>query len=136
MRVIVFLGYGQVIFAAFLVLLSVGCRRSSEELPVTPPATHPLTREYIGYGVVNVSFIHLLNEPGSGGTSRGYLRRGTVVRIIERRQVINRGNPESWVFAGGNYQDSDGIRGWLQETTLEIYDRESRAITASKTMTP
>ena len=154
MRVIVFLGYGQVIFAAFLVLLSVGCRRSSEELPVMPPATHPLAREYIGFGVVNGSFTHLLSEPGSGGVSHGYLRRGTVVRIIERRQVINRGISESWVLAEGNYQGNsdsrgssdarrssdargaDGILGWLQEAAVDIYDRESRASTASKAMNP
>ena len=123
-------GYNQVLFFFFsLLLFSVfaGCRRSSEDLPVVPPATHPLARQYIGYGVVNVSFTHLLDEPGSGGVSRGYLRRGTVVCIIERRQIINRTNPESWVFAEG---------GWLVEAALDIYDNESRANTASKAMNP
>jgi hypothetical protein len=102
-----------------------------------PPATHPLARQYIGYGVVNVSFIHLLSEPGSDGVSQGHLRRGTVLRIIERRQVINRGNSESWVLAEGNYRPpSVPSRGWLQESTVDIYDRESRAVTASRAMIP
>ena len=138
------LRYKQVIplfFLLFLFSVFSGCHRSSQELPVMPPATHPLAREYLGYGVVNISFTHLLDEPGPGGISRGYLRRGTVVRIIARRQVIIRGKPESWVLAEGNYQGSTGTRGagassqgWLQESTLDVYDNESRAKTASKAM--
>jgi len=125
------------IFSLLLIILSIfsGCRRSVEELPVMPPVTHPLIREYIGYGVVNVSFTHLLSEPDAGGASRGYLRRGTVVRIIERRPLTNRENLESWVFVEGNYQGSSsvqGSQGWLLETTLEVFDNESRAMTASR----
>ena len=93
-----------------------------------PPATHPLTREFIGYGVVNVSFTHLLNEPGPGGVSQGYLRRGTVVRIIERLTISSGERPESWVLTDAP------SRGWLQETTVEIYDNEARANTASKAL--
>jgi hypothetical protein len=105
-----------------------GCRRSSDELPVTPPETNPLARNYIGYGVVTVSFTHVLTEPDPNGVSQGYLRRGTVVPIVERRQVNNRGKPELWLLAEGSY------RGWLQGTTLEIYESESRANTASKSL--
>ena len=120
----------------FLSSLSfTGCNRSTEELPVIPPATHPLVREYIGYGVVNVSFTHLLSEPGNSGISRGYLRKGTVVRILERRPIIIRGSSDSWVLAEGNYQGPGAVsQGWLQENTLEIYENESRALTASKSM--
>ena len=124
----------QVAFFLILVfaVLFPGCRRSAEESMVVPPATHPLTRGYIGYAVVNVSFTHLLNEPG--GVSQAYLRRGTVVRILERR--IDRVNSEFWVLAEGNYQSSGELsRGWLQETTVVVFDHESQAITASKSMT-
>jgi len=113
-------------------MLSSGCRRSVEESPVVPPATPPLTREYIGFAVVNVSFTHLLNEPG--GVSQAYIRRGTVVRILERR--IDRKSSESWILAEGNYQGNGAVsRGWLQETTVDVFDNESQAITASKAMT-
>jgi hypothetical protein len=139
MRVRFSLGYDQVIFALFFSLLVLfafpGCRRSTTETPVLPPVTHPLVRDSIGYGVVSVSFTHFLSEPGPAGSSQGYIRRGTVVRVIERRQLIIRGNSESWVLAEGNYlEPGAAIRGWLQETTVEIYDNESRAITASKAM--
>ena len=111
------------------------CSRSTDELPVIPPETYPLVRECIGYGVVNVSFTHLLSEPSSSGVSRDYLRRGTVVRILERRPVTGRGTTESWVLVEGNYQGSAAPSyGWLPETTVEIYDNEPRAKTASKVM--
>jgi len=123
----------------FGIFVFFGCKRSSEELPVVPPLTHPLTREYIGFGVVNVSFTHLLSETGAAGVSQGYLRRGTVVRIVERVQVNNRGRIESWVMAESNYGETSqgfgGIsQGWLQETVLVIYDNESQASTAARTM--
>ena len=98
---------------------------------MAPPATHPLTREYIGFAVVNVSFTHLLNEPA--GISQAYIRRGTVVRILERR--IRRINSESWILVEGNYQGSGAASvGWLYEDNVDVYDNESQAVTASKTM--
>ena len=123
-----------IISLVFSLLLS-GCRRSSEEQPVTPPATNPLTREYIGYGVVNVSFTHLRSESSQGGVSQGYLRRGTVVRIIERVKLSSRGNSASWVLAESNYQDPGAVlSGWVEETDLVIYENENQANTASKTL--
>ena len=127
--------YNQAVYLLVLlvfVTLFPACNRSAEEAPVLPPPTPPLSREYIGYGVVNVSFTHLLNEPG--GASQSYIRRGTVVRILERRVI--RANSEYWVLAEGNYQEGGDIsRGWLQETTVDIFDNESQALTASKSMT-
>ena len=138
MRIRFSLNRDQVCFILLFTLLFsgiYGCSRSQDEIPVVPPATHPLAREYIGYGVVNVTFTHLLHEAGSAGISLGYLRRGTMVRIIERKPVIGRGNSESWVLAEGNYQGQGGaLKGWLQETTIDVFDNESRAITASNMM--
>ena len=123
------------LFLLFCPIIFFSCIRSSNTSPVIPPATNPLTREYIGFGVVNVSFAHVLSEPDSTGVSQGHLRRGTVVRLIERRQIINRGITDSWVFVEGNYQVPANIfRGWLQETALEIYNSERRANTASRRM--
>ena len=118
-------------FLALIILISVfsSCRRGSGEQPLVLPATPPLTRDCIGYAVVNVSFTHFLNEPD--GVSLGYLRRGTVVRILERRKSNK--NDLFWILAEGNQQASVS-RGWLQETAVDIFDNESRAITASKTV--
>jgi len=119
----------------FAIAFTFSCNRSSEEQPILPPATHPLAREYIGYGVVNVSFANLLSENGPKAISQGYIRRGTILRIIERARTNNNGKIESWVLGESNYQASGAFsRGWLQESSLLIFDNESQAITASKTM--
>ena len=122
------------IIIPFLLIIGLsGCRRSSIESPVLPPETRPLAREFIGYGVITVSFTHLLDEPGIVGSSLGYMRQGTVVRILERRRVFNRGITELWVMVEGNYQGQGSVsRGWLQETDMEVFDSESRAYTASR----
>jgi len=125
------------LLVSILLLSFSGCTRPNDEIPVIPPATHPLAGDYIGFGVVNDSFIHLMSEPGPGGVSRGYLRRGSVVRIVERRPLLNRNNLESWVLTEGNYNGpGSSIRGWLDETNLEIFTSESRANTASRTLNP
>ena len=124
----------QAIILVLFISLFSACSRSSEELPVRPPVTHPLTREFIGFGVITASFAHLLNEPDPAGVSLGHLRRGTVVRIVERRPFVNRGIIESWVLVEGNYDGDNVSRGWLQEISLDIYDNESQARTASRSI--
>jgi len=121
---------------SLLFFLFAGCDRSSNEPLVMPPATNPLAREYIGFGVINVSFAHILSEPGSAGVSQGNLRRGTVVRIAERRQIVNLGRSETWVLAESDYREGPGAvsNGWLPEASLEIFDSERRANTASRNM--
>jgi hypothetical protein len=91
--------------------------------------------------VVNVSFANLLSDTGPKAVSQGYIRRGTVVRVVERAHINDKGIIESWVLAESNYQApstsgaSGGVsRGWLKETSLLIFDSESQANTASKTM--
>jgi hypothetical protein len=126
------------VFLPLVIVFAFSCTRSSEEQPVIPPATHPLAREYIGYGVVNVSFANLLSDTGPKAVSQGYIRRGTVVRVVERAHINDKGNIESWVLGESNYQASSTTgavsRGWLKETSLLIFDSESQANTASKTM--
>ena len=118
-------------------LFLFSCMRNSEEVVVTPPPTNPLVRDFIGYGVVNVSFIHLISEPRQDGTSLGYLRKGSLVKIIERRTVPVRGKSEIWVLVDaeslGNPEEK--IQGWLMESSINVYDNESRALTAAEVMT-
>jgi hypothetical protein len=124
-----------IVLLALATALTFSCKRSAEEQPVMPPATHPLARDYIGYGVVNVSFTNLLSENSPNAVSQGYIRRGTIVRIVERAQVNNKGKIESWVLGESNYQTEGAVsRGWLQESALLVFDSESQANTASKTM--
>jgi hypothetical protein len=126
----------SVVLLLFVLVLLFSCQRSSNEVPLTPPPTHPLVRSFIGYGVVNTSFTHILDKPGREGVSQGYLRKGSLVKIIERRSLSNRGNAEFWVFIDEANQDSSepGTEGWLNELALDIYDSKAKAATASETM--
>jgi len=114
------------VFLYFVLLLS--CTGKKEELPVIPPVTSPLSRDYIGFGVITDSFTHVTADPADNSPSLGYLRRGSLVRVI-RRQVIS--TPEgfvSWVLTEGNQQ------GWLKEDVMDIFNNESQARTASESL--
>jgi hypothetical protein len=120
---------GQLIILLSLTALCA-CGAKREETPVIPPVTSPLSRDYIGFGVITSSFTHVTADPSENGVSQGYLRRGSLVRIL-RRQTIRTGDGfASWVLIeGGNQQ------GWLKEDALDIYENESQARTASESMT-
>lgn len=90
-----------------------------------------MSRPAIGYGVIAPSYITLSNSPEEGGLSHGYLRRGSVVKVLERR-FLNKGaenapsTPESWILVEGGYQ------GWLYEGSVDLYDYEEQAKTAAE----
>jgi hypothetical protein len=115
-----------------LLLLTVAsffaCSGRKDETPVIPPVTSPLTRDHIGYGVITASFTHITSEPSEDSSSLGYLRRGSLVRIIKRQNVKTGVAFESWVRV-------DGVQnGWLKEEVMDIYNTESQAKTASESI--
>ena len=128
MNVIVKMCCRQVpVFVLLLITASCGIRKT--DTPVLPPVTSPLSRSVIGYGVINVSYTQLKVEPSADGASHGYVRRGAVVRVLERR-LVHAGNAiEGWVLTEGDYQ------GWLREDAIDIYDNELQAQTAAESMT-
>jgi len=117
-------------------MLMSACDRKKEEMPVIPPLTSPLSQTFIGFGVVNVSYTRVATRPeedksaedSAENASPGYLRRGSVVCILQRRLVKNQEKPESWVLVNGS------CIGWLKESLVDIYDTESQARTASESM--
>ncbi|MDR1566693.1 MAG: hypothetical protein LBS48_05360 [Treponema sp.] len=110
---------------------------NDEDLPLNPPPTNPLARAFIGYGVVNASFTHVLEEPKQDSPSLGYLRRGSLVTILERRSVTVSDRSEAWLLISADQGASGGvIQGWLREAVVDVYDNESRARTASEAMAP
>lgn len=129
MRVGISLPYRQGLAVKALLLVALcgfSCRRPVVELPVLPPTTDPLRREVIGYGVVNAAYTHVVDEPGGGGVSQGYLRQGALVRVLERR--IPAGATEPWVKVEGTYE------GWLPEGAIQIFDNEAQARTAVESL--
>lgn len=118
---------GQLCILVMLVLFS-SCGINREEGPLIPPITSPLTRDYIGFGVITASFTHINEDPSENSRSLGYLRRGSLVRIIRRQVLRTQEGFVSWVLTDGNQM------GWLREDVMDIYGSERQAKTASETM--
>jgi len=146
MKLKLILGGSQAYGALFLLLFLTACNGKKEETPVIPPLTSPLSQSFVGYGVVNVSYTRVTAAPeedgleyhggGEGTASVSYLRQGSVVRILQRRQVKNQDKLESWVQVDGSGTGSAGDTslGWLRESLVDIYDSEGQAHTASESM--
>jgi hypothetical protein len=127
MRIEVSSWVGQALIVTVCFLLGA-CNRTQDEIPLIPPSTLPLSRSSIGYAVTTASYTLVLNDPATGSVSLGYLRRGSVTEVLERRQAGNRGAGESWVLINGAY------RGWIREEDIQIYDNEAQAKTASESL--
>ncbi|MCL2276354.1 MAG: hypothetical protein FWC21_00505 [Treponema sp.] len=141
MRIILKCRFGQLSFKimAVLILILSSCSSNKEETPVIPPVTSPLSGEYIGFGVITSSFTHILADPSDNSGSLGYLRRGSLVKIL-RRQIINTSEGFiSWVFIDNGAHDSNNQAGpsafqagWLKEDVMDIYAVEGQARTAAE----
>jgi hypothetical protein len=119
---------GQGIGAALILVLALAllaCSSRDEEVQIALPASPLLSRDFIGYGVIIVSYTHVLDRPQSDASSQGYVRRASIVKVLERRLVRESGESASWVYIEGDYQ------GWLEENSIQIYDNESQAKTAA-----
>ncbi|MCL2214772.1 MAG: hypothetical protein FWC06_06115 [Treponema sp.] len=124
-------------FLIFLTLYIFSCSANREETPVVPPETSPLTGGYIGFGVITASFTHISIDPAENSESLGYLRRGSLVKVIRRQIIRTLDGFVSWVFIEG--EQGSGERagdqsGWLKEEVMEIYSNESQARTASESI--
>ena len=122
----------------FIIFNLSSCKANREEKPVIPPVTSPLTRDYIGFGVITASFTHINEDPAEDSRSLGYLRRGSLVRIIRRQIIKTQDEYVSWVLTDGKQDgfesDKNAAQGWLKEDVMEIYNNESQAKTASEAM--
>jgi hypothetical protein len=127
MRVGAIIPHGQVLFLGLALFIS-SCGGKQDEIPVLPPPTSPLSRSVIGYGVISASYTHVAEEPNQRGVSQGYLRKSSIVRVLERRSIHNGGAMESWVLVDGAY------RGWVREDVIQVYDSEAQAKTAAESM--
>ena len=134
MRINVLCLKGQAVFICFLLLTGtclLSCYSKKNETPVAPPLTSPLSQRFIGFGVINVSYTNINSYPGEDSNSLGYLRRGSVVFIHERRQIKTDEKTESWLLVEGTNNTN---KGWLKEIIVDVYENELKAQTASNSM--
>ena len=111
-----------------IMLLAAACAKNALDKDIVPPITAPLYRNVIGYGVVNTNYTHVLDRIGTEGASLGFLRKGSIVEVLERRPIVHEDTTETWVLAGGSF------RGWLREDELKIYETEAMAKTAAASL--
>jgi hypothetical protein len=116
--------YAALISPAFL----SSCKRSSPEEDITLPVTPPLSRPAIGYGVANSNYTRILDKQGNDGKSIGFLRKGQIVEVLERRPLLVNEKAEMWVRVSGVYS------GWLKESELQVYSTMPQAVTASESI--
>lgn len=127
MRITAKYGFGQ-LFLLLCILSLNSCGLKKEEIPAAPPLTSPLSGVYIGYGVITSSFTHINSDPAEDSPSLGYLRRGSLVKILRRQTIRTARGFTSWVLI------DDSQYGWLKEEVMNIYDNESQARTASESI--
>jgi len=123
----------NLLFFIICALLFSACSGKKEIGPVIPPITAPLSGEYIGFGVITASFTHLRADPDEDSPSIGYLRRGSLVKIIKRQTIRTQNVFVTWVLTDGTADDTN-TAGWLKDEVMDIYDNESQARTASESM--
>ncbi|MDR2151068.1 MAG: hypothetical protein LBO67_09760 [Spirochaetaceae bacterium] len=116
--------YQKGFFLVFLVLLCSGCSRSASEAKISVVPTYPLSRPIIAYGVINVPYTTLNHEPDLSSTSFGYLRKGDLAQIIERRSFLSQGKYDTWVMVEPS--------GWIREAEVDLYENEAQAHTAQQ----
>ena len=83
--------------------------------------------------MITASFTHISADPVEDSPSIGYLRRGSLVRIIKRQTIKTNNDFVSWVLTDGSPEEKDAA-GWLKEEVMDIYDNESQARTASESL--
>jgi len=127
MRITLKRALGQLTTLLFL-FAACACTANKEEAPVIPPVTSPLSKDYIGFGVIKVSFTHVTQDPADDSNTMGYLRRGSVVRLLRRQTIRTPAGFVTWVLI------EDEQMGWLKEEVMDIYDNESQARTAAESM--
>ena len=101
---------------------------------MVPPVTSPLTRDYIGFGVIKDSFTHICADPVDDSPSLGYLRRGSLVKVVRRQVVKTKDGFISWVLTDAGTGSNAHQQGWLKEEVMDIYENESQAKTASESL--
>jgi hypothetical protein len=120
-----------------VLLLAAACTPRTGAETVLPPETPLFESGGIGYGVVNQSFANILGKPDTSSDVLGFIRKGGIVKIIERRASLKNGeSSEIWVYVTAEVEEAGDrpVSGWLREAGLDRYENLPRAQNASRLM--
>jgi hypothetical protein len=126
-----------------LIVVLASCKKPEEDLTIIVGATPILSKTSIAYGLVENSFAHILDEPSPQGASRALLRKGDIVRVVERRLVSTTQPVQSGGGSSGSAASARGaqstagtpvgkiwmrietlsppVSGWLADDALLLY---------------
>jgi len=82
----------------------------------------PIISGGLGWGVVSLAYVRLMQEPSVEAADSGTARRGDVGRIIARSRSFEAKNMGVWYKL-----ELGATTGWLHESTLTVHHREAEA---------
>jgi hypothetical protein len=104
-----------------LVLLALACAscfrlgERSLKLPANPVLTGGL-----GWAVVKEAYARLKESPSDSARDLDHLRRGGIFRLDSREL----GSVDRGIWYG---IESEGVKGWVRESELDIFDSQAQA---------
>jgi hypothetical protein len=111
----------------FVALLASCSRMGEVKLPA-----NPILSGGLGWAVVKDAYVRLKERPTDSARDLDHLRRGGVFRLDERELGTSAHSaaaslpPEVWYEV-----ESDGVKGWVREGALDIYESETQATKAA-----
>jgi hypothetical protein len=124
-------------FVWLLLLLAAACTPRTGAETVIPPETPLFESSVIGYGVVNQSFANILGKTDAASDVLGFIRKGGIVKIMERRADLKNGEPsEIWIYVTTEVEEAGDrpVSGWLREPGIDRYENLPRAQSAARLM--
>jgi len=107
-----------------VLLITVSCRPEKELLSPDLPPTPVLTSDS-RWGVAGRPYQKVLSEPRGDADVNGLLRQGDIVEILSK--VSTDDSRSYWLEVKSS---SDSTRGWVPDSSLNVYDSPAQARTA------
>jgi hypothetical protein len=119
-----------------VLVLAASCKDKANDYTIEPPETPLFVKDGVGYGVVTVSFAHILAEPPPAPPEpAGLIRKGGVVLVIARRNIwVEAGVGRLWALVEIQNKELGSVLGWLPGESFEFYESLPKAETASARM--
>ncbi|RKX78598.1 MAG: hypothetical protein DRP49_00535 [Spirochaetes bacterium] len=107
-----------------VLLITVSCRPEEELLSPDLPPTPVLTSDSL-WGVAGRPYQKILSEPRGDAEVNGLLRQGDIVEILSKISADD--SRSYWLEVKSS---ADNTRGWVPDSSLNVYDSPAQARTA------
>lgn len=116
---------------AILLLSLASCVRMGEGSIKLP--TNPILTGGLGWAVVKEAYVRLKESPSDGARDLDHLRRGGVFRLDSRRLGTSVADSRDSSATAVWYSiESDGSKGWIRDSELDIFSSQAQAERAAE----